>query len=260
MGELASAPAILLIGNDATEQNPLVAWQIRAAIRHHGSRLYIVDSREQKLRPQGAGLRADSRGARSGRNRQALRRRRRARGCAGVRAGPAAARLARRAGRRKRSGRSLRRGASRRRARSARGNSRKRAPPQGKRTRFMALGDYANSRGAADMGLLPDRLPGYASVANSAGARSFRPSSGARRCRKAAAWTRAPCSTPRSRDSSRRCTWWARIPRRRTNLGGSRALRQARSADRAGPVPFGNGAPGRYRFAGAFRLTKKTAP
>ena len=35
---------------------------------------------------------------------------------------------------------------------------------EGKRTRFMALGDYANSRGAADMGLLPDRLPGYASL------------------------------------------------------------------------------------------------
>jgi len=34
----------------------------------------------------------------------------------------------------------------------------------------MALGDYANSRGAADMGLLPDRLPGYAYVDN-AGAR-----------------------------------------------------------------------------------------
>jgi NADH-quinone oxidoreductase subunit G len=26
----------------------------------------------------------------------------------------------------------------------------------------MALGDYANSRGASDMGVLPDRLPGYA--------------------------------------------------------------------------------------------------
>jgi NADH-quinone oxidoreductase subunit G len=26
----------------------------------------------------------------------------------------------------------------------------------------MALGDYANSRGASDMGLLPDMLPGYA--------------------------------------------------------------------------------------------------
>jgi NADH-quinone oxidoreductase subunit G len=31
-------------------------------------------------------------------------------------------------------------------------------------TRYMALGDYSNSRGAADMGILPDRLPGYASL------------------------------------------------------------------------------------------------
>jgi predicted molibdopterin-dependent oxidoreductase YjgC len=30
----------------------------------------------------------------------------------------------------------------------------------------MALGDYANSRGAADFGVLPDRLPGYASLAD----------------------------------------------------------------------------------------------
>ena len=35
-------------------------------------------------------------------------------------------------------------------------------------TRFMALGDYANSRGAADMGVLPDRLPGYAPLADAA--------------------------------------------------------------------------------------------
>ena len=28
----------------------------------------------------------------------------------------------------------------------------------------MALGDYANSRGASDMGLLPDRLPGYLAI------------------------------------------------------------------------------------------------
>ena len=27
--------------------------------------------------------------------------------------------------------------------------------------KFICLGDYANSRGAADMGLLPDLLPGY---------------------------------------------------------------------------------------------------
>jgi NADH-quinone oxidoreductase subunit G len=30
------------------------------------------------------------------------------------------------------------------------------------KVRYMALGDYANSRGAADMGVLPDRGPGYA--------------------------------------------------------------------------------------------------
>jgi NADH-quinone oxidoreductase subunit G len=35
-------------------------------------------------------------------------------------------------------------------------------------TRFVALGDYANSRGAADMGLFPDVLPGYGSVAEPA--------------------------------------------------------------------------------------------
>jgi NADH-quinone oxidoreductase subunit G len=35
------------------------------------------------------------------------------------------------------------------------------------KTRYMALGDYANSRGAADMGVLPDRLPGYAYVDDS---------------------------------------------------------------------------------------------
>jgi NADH-quinone oxidoreductase subunit G len=31
-------------------------------------------------------------------------------------------------------------------------------------TRYIALGDYANSRGASDMALLPDMLPGYASI------------------------------------------------------------------------------------------------
>ena len=30
------------------------------------------------------------------------------------------------------------------------------------KSKYMALGDYANSRGAADMGVLPERLPGYA--------------------------------------------------------------------------------------------------
>jgi hypothetical protein len=38
----------------------------------------------------------------------------------------------------------------------------------GGQTRFMALGDYANSRGASDMGLLPERLPGYAHASDAA--------------------------------------------------------------------------------------------
>ena len=38
----------------------------------------------------------------------------------------------------------------------------------GGKTKFMALGDYSNSRGAADMGVLPDRLPGYAPLADAA--------------------------------------------------------------------------------------------
>jgi NADH-quinone oxidoreductase subunit G len=33
--------------------------------------------------------------------------------------------------------------------------------------KFLCLGDYANSRGAADMGLYPDMLPGYAPVSSS---------------------------------------------------------------------------------------------
>ena len=32
--------------------------------------------------------------------------------------------------------------------------------------KFICLGDYANSRGAADMGLYPDLLPGYQAVSD----------------------------------------------------------------------------------------------
>jgi NADH-quinone oxidoreductase subunit G len=41
------------------------------------------------------------------------------------------------------------------------------------RTRFVALGDYANSRGAADMGLLPDTLPGYQPLSSEAARQRF---------------------------------------------------------------------------------------
>src|SRR6266849_9304517 len=49
MTQLGEADAVLLVGDDPTEQNPLVAWQIRSAIRHRGSRLYIINSKSIKL-------------------------------------------------------------------------------------------------------------------------------------------------------------------------------------------------------------------
>src|SRR6201993_4877181 len=38
MADVYASNATLLIANDATQQNPLVAWQIRTAIRHHKAR------------------------------------------------------------------------------------------------------------------------------------------------------------------------------------------------------------------------------
>jgi NADH-quinone oxidoreductase subunit G len=161
MGELASAPAFLLLCNNASEQNPLVAWQIRSAIRHVGARLYIVDSTEPKLRRK-AKLYVQ---VESGREAAALQ------GLSGDLGAPDPSESG------SRELRSLREALTSEKdlivlfgavvqgaalgalLRLARERS-----AGGQRTRFMALGDYANSRGASDMGLLPDRLPGYASV------------------------------------------------------------------------------------------------
>src|SRR5207248_6550968 len=44
MRDVYNAPAILLIGNDPTEQHPLLAWQIRNNVRLHRARLYVVNS------------------------------------------------------------------------------------------------------------------------------------------------------------------------------------------------------------------------
>ncbi len=52
MRDVYDAPAILLIGNDPTEQHPLLAWQIRNDVRLHGARLYVLNSEPIKLRRQ----------------------------------------------------------------------------------------------------------------------------------------------------------------------------------------------------------------
>src|SRR5579885_2172865 len=56
MRELYNAPAILLIGNNPTEQHPLLAWQVRNNVRLHRSRLYVINSQQIKLGRQAAGF------------------------------------------------------------------------------------------------------------------------------------------------------------------------------------------------------------
>jgi NADH-quinone oxidoreductase subunit G len=54
MRDVFNAPAILLIGNNPTDQHPLLAWQIRNNVRLHRARLYVINSQPIKLRRQAA--------------------------------------------------------------------------------------------------------------------------------------------------------------------------------------------------------------
>jgi NADH-quinone oxidoreductase subunit G len=40
MEQLYKSRLVLVVGNDPTNQNPLVAWKIRSGIRHHGTKLF----------------------------------------------------------------------------------------------------------------------------------------------------------------------------------------------------------------------------
>ena len=157
MRDVYTAPAMLLIGNDPTDQHPLLAWQIRNNVRLRRSKLYVVNSRPIKLRRQAASFLQISEGAEQnlaaflagddsaldGTTRDAafaLRDKLRAEQKLVIvfgseLRGPAIAALVEFA--------SKIVGA-----------------------RLVCLGDYANSRGAADMGLYPDLLPGYHRVAD----------------------------------------------------------------------------------------------
>jgi NADH-quinone oxidoreductase subunit G len=56
MRDVLNAPAILLIGNDPTNQHPLLAWQIRTNVRLRRAKLYVINSVPIKLRRQAAGF------------------------------------------------------------------------------------------------------------------------------------------------------------------------------------------------------------
>jgi NADH-quinone oxidoreductase subunit G len=156
MTQLYEADAVLLVGHDPTEQSPLVAWQIRSAIRHRGARLYVINSKSIRLL-------------------------RKARGYAEVPEGREATAVGWLAG----GETQLDEGTIERLATlksslekesnvvivfgaeltgAAIRDLAKFGYSLPGATRYMALGDYANSRGAADMGLLPDLFPGYTAL------------------------------------------------------------------------------------------------
>jgi len=50
--EIGSAPAVLLVGGDPTNEHPLLAWQLRTNVRHNRARLYVANTRAIKLERQ----------------------------------------------------------------------------------------------------------------------------------------------------------------------------------------------------------------
>ena len=156
-----TAPAIMILGGDPTIQAPATAWNIRTNVRNNRGRVYIANSAEIKLRRQAkafAQIAPFSYGAlasfiagddtaaealtRPGTDATALHNFRTA-----VRAEEQLLVLI---------------------GSELRGADLKRLLDFGTtlpNRKFALLSDYVNSRGAADMGLLPDMLPGYTPVA-----------------------------------------------------------------------------------------------
>ena len=150
LADTGTAPAILLIGNDPTEQHPMLAWNLRTNVRHNRARIYIVNHEEIKLRRQAkAFLAVPQDGYASAIGYLA--------GDDGAIAADDSAKAFRDSVRSEAellivfgsefTGRNI----------EALVNFGLGLP----NVKFALLGDYVNSRGAADMGLLPDRLPGY---------------------------------------------------------------------------------------------------
>jgi NADH-quinone oxidoreductase subunit G len=165
MEQLYQSKAVLLIGNDPTNQNPLVAWQIRTGIRHNGTKLFIINANDIKLK-------------------------RKAKQFVKIAPGDEAVVLKWLANEETQLATDLvERLVQLKAALEAEtdvaivfgaevsGAAIATLIAFGSRlsgtTRYMALGDFANSRGAADMGLLPDRLPGYAYVDDPAAREKF---------------------------------------------------------------------------------------
>src|SRR5262249_12426201 len=156
MDELYRSKAVLLVGNDPSNQNPLVAWQIRSGIRHYGTKLFVINSADIKLERVAKAF------VRVGAKQEAEAVKWLAHG-----EGPFSPAIVEqltqlKAALEAESELAIVFGSEISGAAIAQLVAFASKLPY--KVRFMALGDYANSRGAADMGVLPDRFPGYAYV------------------------------------------------------------------------------------------------
>ena len=156
MEQLYQSKAVLLVGNDPTTQNPLVGWQIRSGIRHFGTKLFVINANEIKLKRRATQFVKVA----AGQEAVVLR-------WLAHEEGQLAPELVEqlvqlKAGLEAESDVAVVFGAEISGAAIATLVAFGSKLPG--KTRYLVLGDYANSRGAADMGVLPDRLPGYAYV------------------------------------------------------------------------------------------------
>ena len=162
MRDIFNAPATLLIGNDPTEQHPLLAWQIRNNVRLHRARLYVINSQPIKLRRQAANFTLVPAGS-EGKVVAFL-----AGDDASVDAiiSTETSREAWVALREKLRGEPnlVITFGSELRGEDIASVAKFCSTIPG--SKLVCLGDYANSRGAADMGLYPDLLPGYHRVSD----------------------------------------------------------------------------------------------
>ncbi|HEY4931055.1 MAG TPA: NADH-quinone oxidoreductase subunit NuoG [Terriglobales bacterium] len=159
MRDVASAPAVLVIGNDPTEQHPLLAWQIRTNVRLHRAKLYVANSSPIKLRRQATAFAQIAPGS-EGSFVQFLA------GNDSAADAVASPHVTREALNELRDNLKAEQGLVIIFGSELRGADVKTLVDIGltQGAKFICLGDYANSRGASDMGLYPDLLPGYAPV------------------------------------------------------------------------------------------------
>jgi NADH-quinone oxidoreductase subunit G len=144
MRDAGTAPAILLIGGDPTDEHPLLAWQIRSNVRLNKARLYIANHRSIKLERQAKAVQGVP--PAGYRDLTTIFDQNESEFAKAVMAEESLLVIISEEFRSDQFGDFIAWGLKR-------GN-----------IRFALLGDYVNSRGAADMGLLPDLLPGYVPV------------------------------------------------------------------------------------------------